>query len=154
MFTREESIGRWISILYRSSQTWIANELSPCGIGKGQHTFLAELFLREGVSQGELARSLYMDKGAVAHALLKLERAGYVQRQRDLIDRRITHVYLTEKARSIKTTIFSVLSTWTETLAGGFTDEERLQTLKLLQRMAENAAHALSETRNDLRQES
>ena len=87
MSVPEESIGRWISVLYRIGQIYIANELEPLQIGRGQHTFLAALFHQDGISQGDLARILHMDKGAVAHALLKLERAGYIERKRDDVDR-------------------------------------------------------------------
>lgn len=139
----EESIGRWISVLYRIGQMCIAGQLEPFQIGKGQHAFLTALFQQDGISQGDLAQILRMDKGSVAHALLKLEQTGYVERKRDDADRRINLVYLTEKARSIEAPLFSALSAWTDTLADGFSDEERRQTLMLLQRMAENAARAL-----------
>jgi len=147
MSSGRESIGRWISVLHRIGQTYIASELEPLRIGKGQHTFLAALFHRDGISQGELARILQMDKGAVAHALLKLERAGYVRRQTDHLDRRVNLVYLTDKARGIEAHLFSVLASWTDTLAAGFSDEERSQTLSLLQRMSDNAALALEQQR-------
>lgn len=145
MSSGRESIGRWISVLYRIGQTYIASELEPLRIGKGQHSFLAALFHCDGISQGELARTLQMDKGAVAHALLKLERAGYVRRERDSVDHRVNLVYLTDKARGIEAHLFSVLASWTDTLAEGFSDEERSQTLSLLQRMSDSAALALEQ---------
>jgi DNA-binding MarR family transcriptional regulator len=147
MSSGRESIGRWISVLHRIGQTYIASELEPLRIGKGQHSFLAALFHRDGISQGELARMLQMDKGAVAHALLKLEQAGYVKRERDHVDRRVNLVYLTDKARSIEAHLFSVLASWTDTLANGFSDEERHQTLSLMQRMSDSAARALEKQR-------
>ncbi|UCC61118.1 MAG: winged helix-turn-helix transcriptional regulator [Dehalococcoidia bacterium] len=138
-----ESIGRWISVLHRIGQIYIASELESLRIGKGQQSFLAALFHRDGISQGELARILHMDKGAVAHALLKLELAGYVRRERDRVDRRVNLVYLTDKARNIEAHLFSVLAYWTDTLAEGLSDEERRQTLALLQQMSDVAATAL-----------
>jgi len=136
----DESIGRWISVLYRIGRARIAGELEPLGVGKGQHSLLAALYQGDGVSQGDLARVLSMDKGAVARALDKLERAGFVERRRDDADRRANLVYLTDRARDIEDRLFSVLASWTNTLAEGFTEEERRQTLALLRRMAENAA--------------
>jgi len=144
---RSESIGRWISILYRIGQTRVAGELEPLGVGKGQHSFLAVLYQGDGISQCDLARVLSMDKGSVARALDKLERAGFVERRRDDTDRRTNLVYLTDRARDIEDRLFSILASWTNTLAEGFTEEERRQTLALLRRMAENAAH--SSTRAD-----
>jgi len=97
------------------------------------------------MSQGEIAHNLSMDKGAVARALRKLEKAGFVRRERGGTDRRIVNVYLTDKAESIKEPLFSVLSGWTHTLANGLSDEERNQTLAILRHMTDNANRALSE---------
>jgi DNA-binding MarR family transcriptional regulator len=137
---RSESIGRWISVLYRIGRAHIASELEPLGVGKGQHSLLAALYQGDGISQGDLARVLSMDKGSVARALDKLEHAGFIERRRDDADRRTNLVYLTDRARAVEDRLFSVLASWTNTLAEGFTEEERRRTLALLQRMAENAA--------------
>lgn len=119
--------------------------LEPYGIGRGQHRFLMEVFFHNGMSQGEIAHNLSMDKSAVARALMKLEKAGFVRRERDGTDRRILRVYLTDKAESIKEPLFSVLSSWTHTLADGLADEERNQALALLRHMTDNANRALTE---------
>jgi len=142
---REQSIGRWISILYRIGQLYIGSELEQYQIGKGQHAFLCALYQRNGIRQGELASMLSMDKGTVTHALIKLEQAGYIVRQRDQRDRRINLVYLTDKAKNIEELLFDVLASWTETLADGLTEEERSQTLTMLRRMAENATTVLAQ---------
>ena len=119
--------------------------LEPYGIGRGQHRFLMELFSHKGISQGEIAHNLSMDKSAVARALMKLEKAGFVRRERDSTDRRIVRAYLTNEAESIKEPLFSVLSGWTHTLANGLTDKERNQALALLRHMTDNANRALTE---------
>jgi len=124
-------------------QAYIARELAPYEVGKGQHHFLARLFQEDGVSQKDLAEFLQMDKGSVAHALRRLEGNGYIAREKDVGDQRISRVYLTEKAKHMRVSFFSVLSSQTDVLAEGFTDEERHQALALLERMAENAARAL-----------
>ena len=147
MSVHKESLGRWISILYRCGQINMAHRLEPYGVGRGKHRFLTELFFHNGLSQGEIAHNLSMDKGTVARALMKLEKAGYVKRRRDDIDGRVVRAYLTDKAESIKEPLFSVLSNWTLTLADGLTDAERRQGLRLLQRMTNNANRALTELR-------
>lgn len=143
MRSPEESLGRWVSILHRRMQAYIARELAPYEVGKGQHQFLARLFQEDGVSQKDLAEFLQMDKGSVAHALRRLEQNGYIAREKDVGDQRISRVYLTGKAKHMRATFFAVLSSQTDVLAEGFTDEERHQALALLKRMAENAARAL-----------
>jgi len=120
-------------------------QLEPYGIGQGRHRFLIELLLHNGMSQGEIAHNLNMDKSTVARALMKLGKAGFVRRERDSTDGRIVRVYLTDKAEGIKEPLFSVLSSWTHTLTDGLADEERNQALTLLRHMTDNANRALTE---------
>jgi len=79
---KEDSIGRWISMLYRYSQIYVGNKLQPYGIGKGQFMFLIKLFERDGLNQDELVDGLNIDKGTTARALRKLEQEGYIKRQK------------------------------------------------------------------------
>ena len=140
---REEVHAHWIAVLYRSGATWISNGLQPLKIGRGQYALLSELFYCDGVSQSELAQTLRLDKGTTARALRKLEDAGYVVRERDEADRRVYHVYLTDKARGVKDSLHSVMHGWSDTLTEGFSDGEQRQILAFLQGMARNAARAL-----------
>lgn len=144
----QQSIDRFISVLYRLGQSEIGKELESFGIGRGQHSFLAALYQRDGIPQGDLVRILQMDKGAVAHALAKLEDAKYVERRRDEVDKRVVRVYLTQKARSFERRLAAVLAAWTATLTEGLTADEREQLLALLERMANNATRA-SESEKD-----
>ena len=140
---KEEAIGYWISLLFRCSQTYVARELTPFELGRGQHNFLLVLFAQDGISQDNLARVLRIDKATVARGLVKLERAGYVQRRREDADHRIKLVYLTEKARGIEATLASVLSTWNDVLMQSLSDLERHEVLTLLQRMTQNVSRAV-----------
>lgn len=134
-----ESIGRLISILYRTGQSHIGKRLEPYGVGSGQFSFLAELFQLEGISQDELAAYFRCDKATVARALQRLEREGYVERKRSTDDGRVKLVYLTKKAYEFKPTLFMVLSEWTESLTQGFSDSEERQVIQLLSQLVENA---------------
>lgn len=145
MSVHKYSLGRWISALYRCGQTNMSIRLEPYGIGRGRHRFLIELFLHNGMSQGEMAHNLNMDKSVVTRALMKLGKAGFVRRERDGTDGRIVRVYLTDKAEGIKEPLLAVLSGWTHTLTDGLADEERNQALALLRHMTDNANRALIE---------
>jgi len=140
MIRKEDSIGRWISLLYRYGQIYMSRKMQPYGIGKGQFMFLIKLFEKDGLSQDELAESLNFDKGTTARALRKLEQEDYVVREKNVGDRRSNRVFLTGKARDIKPALFTVLGNWTEILATGFSTEEKQQVLRLLEKMANNAA--------------
>ena len=139
MHDKKESLGRMISILYRRGQSDIGKKLEPYNIGKGQFSFLAELLLKDGKSQDELASNFRCDKATAARAIQHLERHGYVERQQDPDDGRIKLVFITDKAREFQPLLFSILEGWTETLLQGFSADEKKIIFRLLSRSVENA---------------
>lgn len=134
-------IGRWIGCTYRCGQIYFAKELSHLNIGSGQFFILALLYHQEGLTQEEISARLYVDKGTTAKAIKILEKEGYLYRVRDDADRRAYHVYLSPKALSIKEEFISILKKWTDILADGLTDEERIQAVSLLERITQNAVN-------------
>ena len=149
MKEKRESIGRLVSILYRSGQSYLAKQLAPYKIGSGQIGFLAELSRQEGVSQDELAAFFKCDKATSTRALQRLESQGYVERKRSTEDGRINLVYLTKKGQEFKPTLNKILSGWTEILACGLSDAERRQLIHLMNRMAENVANIKEDKDNE-----
>jgi DNA-binding MarR family transcriptional regulator len=138
----EASFGHWIASLYRSSQNHLAKKLARLHIGRGQHSFLLVLFNKDGVSQDYLAKALNMNKAAVARAVSKLEDRGYLTREKDDSDRRNNLVYLTDKARKIKSKLMDTVESWTDVLSTGLSIEESKQLVGLLKRMGDNADKA------------
>ncbi|SHI85568.1 transcriptional regulator, MarR family [Clostridium amylolyticum] len=126
-----DSIGKYISILYRLSGTYFAREFKKLNIGSGQYMFLAFLYNHEGINQEELSNYLSIDKGTTAKALKKLEDEGYISRVQDEKDRRAYRVFITPKGMSIKEEFFSILRGWNDNLINELKPEE-IQTLKTL----------------------
>lgn len=144
----EKSFGHWIARLYRSSQNYFAKKLAKLQIGRGQHSFLLVLFRKDGISQDQLARALHINKAAVARALSKLEHNGYVKRKKKDVDRRNNYVYLTEKAKRIKTVLLSEVNIWTDRLADGLSQSDRKQIIDLLRHMGDNADNAMDNNKS------
>ena len=139
----EESFGHWIARLYRSSQTYVATKLAAYGIGRGQHSYMLLLYQQDGITQDYISKALYTDKASVTRALVRLERRGYIERRKDTNDGRNKSVYLTDKARNVKSQVLSVVTSLTYALAEGFSDQEKQQTITMLKHMAENASRAV-----------
>ncbi len=140
----EQSFGHWIARLHRSGQNYFTKKLAKLNIGRGQHSFLLVLFRKDGISQDQLAHALHINKAAVARALFKLEQNGYVERKRDDVDRRNNQVFLTDKAKKIKTGLLSEINAWTDMLAEGLTDNDRKQIIENLKHMGDNADRAIN----------
>ncbi|MCY6369975.1 MarR family winged helix-turn-helix transcriptional regulator [Clostridium ganghwense] len=141
-----KSIGRWVSMLYRYQQCYIGKQLKEYNIGGGQYSFLLALFKKDGISQEEISKILYMDKGTTARAIAKLEKEGYVVRKQDEEDKRAYKIYLTEKALEFKPKLFKILRRWTDIISTDFDVEEKEVVMNLLEKMAENAALHIKET--------
>ncbi|MEW9123802.1 MAG: MarR family winged helix-turn-helix transcriptional regulator [Thermotaleaceae bacterium] len=132
-------IGKWISILYRQSQSYIAGQIKPYHIGSGQYTFLLALYQKDGISQEELSKLLMMDKGTTARAIAKLEKTGYVVRKMDPHDKRAYNLFITDKARAIKPILCQVLSSWINMLIENLEQEEQECIENILKKMVISA---------------
>ena len=136
---RDKAIGRWVSIIFRNATCVLTKRLTPLGVGRGQYLHLAELYqCPDGLGQDVLSERLLIDKGTTARALAELERLGLVRRERNPDDRRGKTVHLTTKALELRERFFDTLWSVSEEMVRGFTDQERLQVLDLLRRMAGN----------------
>jgi DNA-binding MarR family transcriptional regulator len=143
MNDRQNSIPRWVSLLYRYGQMYIGEKLKNLDIGKGQHSFLNALYKKDGLSQEELSNYLKIDKGTTAKALKKLEDQGYLIRKVNEDDRRFYQVFLTDKALAIKEEVRGVLINWRDILSDGLTEEEQQMALTILEKMGANAARRI-----------
>jgi len=134
-------IGKWISCLYRTGQSFFDYHLGSYGLGSGNgyYACLTYLFRQESITQDTISKHVTLDKTTIARAIMKLETLGYVKRHIDLIDRRAYNVYLTKKGRALQPTIEATLTQWTTSLTYGFTPEETQMAYKLLERMTQNA---------------
>lgn len=134
-------IGKWISCLHRSGQTFFDYHLAEFGLGSGNGYFacLRYLFRQEGVTQDAISKYVNIDKTTIARAIMKLETLGYVTKQIDPIDRRAYKVYLTKKGRDFQPKLEATLALWTTSLTHGFTPEEKTMVFSLLEKMTHNA---------------
>lgn len=140
-----KSIGKYISILYRYQQGFMAKELKEYNLGTGQYIFLLTLLKKDGISQEELSKSSYIDKGTTARAIAKLEQEGYVLRKKDEEDKRTNRIYLTEKALEFEPVLFEILRKWVGILSSDLSKEEEAVAIKLLENMGESAAKYMKE---------
>ena len=81
------------------------------GLNRTDMRCLELLFAPEPLSPGELATAAGLTTGGVTTAIDRLERAGYVARERDSADRRRVTVHPTEQARRIVAEIYGPIVT-------------------------------------------
>lgn len=144
-----DDFARLIWAVNKAGQAFFADRLAPRGLGAGQYPMLSLLFMRDGLSQEEIAERLRIDKAAVAKSVRKLIDEGYVDRKGDEEDGRVKRVRLTAKARKAKAALDAVEAEWRATLLSGFGEAEAEALRGYLKRMAENAAAPMARRSDD-----
>lgn len=135
----DRSIGKWISIIHRQSQTYLNNELRQYDINSSEYIYLVNLASNEGVNQKFLSDMLCVDEALTTRVIRNLEKKNYVVRERDSDDRRAYNVRLTEKGKKIQPIIVDKLKYWTAILSTGMNIEQIDYIIDNLMSMANNA---------------
>ena len=137
------TILRYISLLQRNTRRYFDLMLEQDQIGSGQQFFLLRIFENDGISMQDLARLGSFDKGTVTRAVQKLVIEGYVRTEADPQDKRVRHIYLTERARPLIDHVNQIRDYWTEALTRGLREEEKQRLLGALRDMAERSSAML-----------
>ena len=97
-----ESIGKWISLLYRQSQVYIGRELKPLNLTPSEYIYLIHLGARTGeTNQKQLSDLIVIDGALTTRAMKSLERKGFIQRTRSMADQRSIMIRLTDQGRAV-----------------------------------------------------
>lgn len=97
-----ESDGYLVRDAHRAFQRLLERRIAPHGVTRGQWYFLRVLWTKDGLSQRELSARVGMMEPTTVIALRSMEKAGLIRRARSSDDRRVTHVWLTAKAKRMR----------------------------------------------------
>ena len=126
------------SILFRRSGLDLDRQLKKFGLSRGQMMYLMCICENEGDSQEQLAAELRINKGAVARAVQKFERDGFINRLPSEKDRRQYRLLATEKTRRIYQAIRTIEADWEENVTRNLNAGERSLLVSLLDRLIED----------------
>ena len=93
--------------LYACSRKIVGNYtpyLKPMGLTYTQYIVLMVLWEKESVNVGQLGEILRLDAGTLTPLLKRLEKAGYVTRERSKEDERVTMIRITPEGEKLKET--------------------------------------------------
>lgn len=95
------------------------------GLTHTQFFLLIALYEGDGLSMSELAQRIAVDKPTMTGLLDRMERDGFIRRERDPEDRRTWRVYLTEKAKALKGVLTEIYEEVNGLFLSGLTEEEQ-----------------------------
>lgn len=91
--------------MYACSRKIVGNYtpyLKPLGLTYTQYIVLMVLWENENVNVGQLGEILRLDAGTLTPLLKRLEKAGYVTRERSREDERVTVISITPEGNALK----------------------------------------------------
>lgn len=116
-----------------------ANQLlKPYQITHGYTYFLMALFEQEGLTQTQLQQSIGVEQPTVVRTLDRMERDGLIMRQSSATDRRVFHIYLTDKGRACEPMVNNAALELNQALFQAISAEEEVMIKAYLQRLIDN----------------
>jgi DNA-binding MarR family transcriptional regulator len=114
---------------------FVGDRLGPLGLHTGQERLLAVLWDEEGLSQSELVDRLSVQPPTVTAALQRLEREGFLRREPDPANRRVSRVYLTARGRAVEAPIREIFAEAESRFLTDLSPAERRELVGLLDRL-------------------
>ena len=132
------STGHLLARTCKLLRTRVHARLEAVGLYRGQQFVLFVLWEAEGLSHSELAEKILVSPATTTNLLNRMEKAGLVERRPDPDDRRVSRVYLTDAARSIRDTVEATWQQIDEQIFAGFSSEERVSFEQFLLRIQDH----------------
>lgn len=132
------NLGRYISILDRLMKMYYNRGLSDFEIGWGQQFYVEYLYDHPGASAQEMVEYIRVDKATLTKIIKKLVEIDYIKIIGDEKDKRIKHLYLTEKAIPSVKQIKKVHNDFYQDLCSDILSPDIQLTEQTLKQMAEN----------------
>ena len=113
-----------IFTLARAHRGFAAALLRDLGLHPGQELLLMQLLDRDGQTQSELLDSVGLDHSTVSKSLRRMQEAGLLTREPSERDRRVLHVWLTDKGRAMREPLRNLWSTLEHASTRGLSADE------------------------------
>ena len=137
-FVIEDSLGYLVNRVARLMAHDLAERIRPAGVAIGQWAVLLSLWAREGMTQAELSRVVAIEPPTVVRTIDRMARDGLVIRAADPEDGRLSRIYLTERARSLRDELVPLAAAVNGEILNGLTINEARTLRRLLAKLATN----------------
>lgn len=136
--TKQERLGQLLMHVCRMRGKTADQLMEQSNIYRGQALLLLFISEHANLTHSEIAEKLNISPAAATKVIKRLENEGYLQRQSDERDERISRVVLKEKGRPIIEGIRDSFKRLDKKTFEGFSDEDLNQLRAYLDRILEN----------------
>jgi len=137
---RELTLGQLLMQVSRLTGDRLRVRMEEIGLHKGQGFILFHLWHHDGIPQNVIAQARHVSPATVTSMLQRMERDGWIERQRDPDDQRIVRVHLTEKAKAMREEAREAFRNLEKEVTSVLTKEERKTLQELLIKLHEHLA--------------
>jgi DNA-binding MarR family transcriptional regulator len=124
--------------LFRLHSKIVFGRLADVGVTQGQPRILHYLTEHDGCIQKDISCQNDFEPATVTNSLAVMERAGFIRRKDSADDRRILHVFITDKGREAYAASNRTFAEVEAVAFRGFSAKEREQALTYLGRLYDN----------------
>ena len=129
---------REVGMIERALDSISNIEFKDINLSNLQFLYVVRIYEHPGIIAEQLANLIKVDRTTLARAVRRLEKQGYVYRESDPDNKKIKHLYVTEKGKQIYPFIIRENSHSNEVALQGFTPKEAHQGHDYLKRIRQN----------------
>ncbi|GIM27760.1 MarR family transcriptional regulator [Clostridium polyendosporum] len=137
-YIRTETLHMALIKVLRVHKRRANSEFCKIGMTQGQPKILDFLSESDGCIQRELAENCNIEPATVTSLLASMEKAGLIYRTQNSKDKRVLNVFLTDKGKVRQKEVEKVFNLMDEECFQGFSEEEKVQTMRILNKIYEN----------------
>lgn len=134
----EPSLGYYLSTARNVLAGRIDRAVAPLGLTSSQIGVILLLWFERASTPNEMSRALSYDTGSMTRMLDRLEKKGFLERQRSQADRRVVELALTDQGRAAAQQLPELIAAEMSEQLRGFAPEEVATLVHLLQRFIAN----------------
>ncbi len=134
----ESSLGYFLSTARNVLAARMDRAVAPLGLTSSQIGVILLLWFERARTPNEMSRVLSYDTGSMTRMLDRLEKKGFLERQRSLADRRVVELILTPLGRDAAQQLPDLISQVLSDQLQGFSADEVAMLVRLLQRFIAN----------------
>lgn len=132
---------REVGMIERALDSMSNTEFKQINLARGQYLYVVRIYENPGIISEQLSGLIKVDRTTVARAVKRLEQNGFVERRSDLHNKKIKHLYVTEKGKAIYPFIIRENQHSNDVALRGFNDQEAQAVHDYLVRIRHNIDH-------------
>ena len=132
MAQHDDCIVYLLAKAYQKAYGHLKKRLQPIGLTPVQALVLAAVAENEGLAAGDIGKTLTLDAATLSGVLDRLADNGFVEKQKDPDDKRITRLHLSAKAGNIMDILVDERNRANEHVLAGLSVEEKVLLKRLL----------------------